>query len=288
MVIAPAVIDLSVILLFCVALGLALLSKQVVKALFAIGTGLIGHIPWLGGFVTGPLHSIEQRLTNALGSAAQGLEARIGTLFHSLARLFEEAWSKTAEAFQLIYAVATLLDSLASWKGVLALYQSLVGKDRATVTNIREAGKTAAQAKARADHAAKTASQAVARSQAIPADVVLPGDLAGLRERVKATEDAIGRLWERTKALGVGAAGGVAVGALALALGKLGIGWGRCSNVNKVGKTLCGVNPDLLDSLLAGTALVLGSISIVELAKACQEITGACEDGVSFFVREVS
>jgi hypothetical protein len=54
---------------------------------------------------------------------------------------------------------------------------------------------------------------------------------------------------------------------VAFSLARLGLGWLRCGNVKKVGKRLCGMNPDLLDALLIGTTLIVGTISLREFAK---------------------
>lgn len=64
------------------------------------------------------------------------------------------------------------------------------------------------------------------------------------------------------------------VGLLATALGSLGLGWVRCSRVKKVGKSVCGMDSDLLDSLLADATLIVGTVSLLELAEA---VSGSME-----------
>lgn len=277
MVVAPVLIDLSIIVTFLVALALCLLSKQIVEALFKVADSALGWIPWLGSKVQGDLHRIEQRLTNYLGSAADTLSARIGAAWHGLARIVEDAGNSLVGAWEMIYALTHLVGALASWKGVTALYNSLVGRDRATISQVREHAK-ALNANAKAIRQAKTqADTATARAQAIPADVVLPRDIAGLRGRVRAAEDEIASLWERVKGLGVGAVGGAALGALAFALSKLGVSWARCNNVGRVGKNLCGMDQSLLEALLADSLLVLGTLSLAEFAR---EMVGVTDTAV--------
>src|SRR2546430_1106340 len=122
--------ELTPIVMFIVALGVCLLALVLIKALFATASGAVGWIPFFGSKITGDLHKVEQRLTNALGKAVGGLEHRIGVAWHSLAHLVEEIGSKIAGAYELLYALVQLTAALASWKGVLALYHSLVGKER--------------------------------------------------------------------------------------------------------------------------------------------------------------
>src|SRR5207248_3101826 len=117
---------------------------------------------------------------------------------------------------------------LATWKGVLALYHSLVGQSKATVTTVRDHTKVIHSTTKIVTHVVKVVAATEARAVAIPADVVLPGDLAGLRGKVRAAEDDITRLWDRVRGLSPSVVGGVAVGALAFALSRLGLGWARC------------------------------------------------------------
>lgn len=285
MVLAPIVIDLGVILTFLVALALCLLAKRFVEALFQIASGALGWIPWLGSKISGPLHSIEQRVTNKLGAVAEGLSARIGSVYHSAARLVEEVGAKIEDAYRLIGGVAGILDLFVPWKEVLALYDQLRkalaaihGTNKATTQAVAHAGRIANDARRRAD-------TAQARAQAIPADVVVPGDLAGLRGRVREAEDEIGRLWERVKGLAVPSVAAVGVAAIASVLGRLGIGWARCSNVGKVGRNVCGMDFNLLESLLADSLLVVGSLSLVEFAHEMVGVTDLAVRPITDFWR---
>src|SRR5437764_1465863 len=47
----------------------------------------------------------------------------------------------------------------------------------------------------------------------------------------------------------------------------------QITNVYKVGKRACGMNPDLLESLLADTLLIAGTVSLVEFARGMQDVT---------------
>jgi hypothetical protein len=71
-----------------------------------------------------------------------------------------------------------------------------------------------------------------------------------------------------------------AVAALVVAaLGSLRLGWLKCGNVARFGRHVCGMDGDLLDTLLADTVLVFGTVSLVEFASEMtnlqDEIAGA-------------
>jgi hypothetical protein len=61
------------------------------------------------------------------------------------------------------------------------------------------------------------------------------------------------------------------------------LGWLRCSNVNRVGRFLCGFDRALLDALLLGLAAWLGTIGIEAFAKDVQAVTRDFDDVVRKF-----
>lgn len=62
--------------------------------------------------------------------------------------------------------------------------------------------------------------------------------------------------------------------------------WWRCSNVGRAGKAICRLDPSALENLLAGLLLIFGTISLLDLARGMQEITGEVTDAARFFIRE--
>jgi hypothetical protein len=102
--------------------------------------------------------------------------------------------------------------------------------------------------------------------------------------RVEREAEAIG---QRLKSLARHVAGIGALAYVAAELARLGLGWIRCSKVKRVGKTVCGLNENLLEGLLADALLVVGAISIVEFAKELQAIEGEVVSGLRGYVREI-
>lgn len=63
--------------------------------------------------------------------------------------------------------------------------------------------------------------------------------------------------------------------------------WVRCGKVRKVGRQVCGMDDSMLDSLLADTVLIAGTISLVEFARGLQGGMDAVTPQVRKFWRVV-
>lgn len=72
---------------------------------------------------------------------------------------------------------------------------------------------------------------------------------------------------------------------LAKALEKIGGQFIRCSNTKKWGKNICGMNPSLLENLLADTLLIAGTIDLVDFALVMQRVTAATANPIRHFWR---
>jgi hypothetical protein len=103
---------------------------------------------------------------------------------------------------------------------------------------------------------------------------VITRDLPALRRRERALEgelrDQSARLKRIEKALGLGILAGLVYKVLARVAP-----WLFCRNVNKVGKLVCGMNPDTLTSL---TALLLGTLAIRDLETLARYAASVEED----------
>jgi hypothetical protein len=76
-------------------------------------------------------------------------------------------------------------------------------------------------------------------------------------------------------------------GLVAAALTRLGLKWLRCSKNKDLAKTVCGMDANLLESLLLDTTAILGAISVVEMARDLQAIEGEAVTLMRGFVREL-
>lgn len=109
----------------------------------------------------------------------------------------------------------------------------------------------------------------------IPKPAAIPGEIT----------DGITSLWKRVRKFGKTLTPAGIVGLVAAGTAALGLTWNRCSNVRRHGENLCGMNTDLLESLLADTALILGTVDLVEFAKGMQGITSEIEGTIAKFWR---
>lgn len=96
----------------------------------------------------------------------------------------------------------------------------------------------------------------------------------------------IGGLRKRIRALEKLAAGGLAVGVVIAALGRLGLNFIRCRNVKKVGKSVCGFDTNLLDALLLDAVGILSIISVVEFAKELRTVESEAVTILHKLIRE--
>jgi hypothetical protein len=119
-------------------------------------------------------------------------------------------------------------------------------------------------------------------------DVTIPRALGRVERRVKGVETQLSkptRAWLRRLAAALWAAGllGLVVRTLARRFP-----WLFCRKVRRVGHRLCGLDSDLLDSLLADTLLLAGIISVVEFARAVEGFMGIAEPAIKGFLRETT
>lgn len=114
---------------------------------------------------------------------------------------------------------------------------------------------------------------------AVATAIAVPGAAVGRLDR------EVGQLRDWIRAHGKAVAA-VSVGAVAAAvLGRLGLGWTRCSKVTRFGKRVCGMDESMLEDLLAGTLLIGGTLSLAEVARDMQSITPEVMDAVRWFTR---
>jgi hypothetical protein len=100
------------------------------------------------------------------------------------------------------------------------------------------------------------------------------------------TVPAFPNLWKRVRALEKRLAVPVGIAAVVAALGRLGLGWIRCNNVRKAGRSVCGIDSSLLDSLLLDTLAVFSIVSVVEFAHGLRSIEDEAVGILHHLIRE--
>jgi hypothetical protein len=281
----PVVVPLAMIAALLVAFGLVYFVEQIVRALFGTASGATAWIPWVGSKVQGTLHAVEQRLTNALGHAEASIDKRMGRYFSSLGDSVSWLVREVRAHSSLLWTLSTLLLGAGATAALRGLVYAATKAVAALRAEVRRYGHTVTSVSTGTLPALRHWTLAHVHRLEHAIDVVIPRDIRGLRERARELEHAsaatLARLRKLEKLLGAGAL----AGALAIALGRLGVGWVRCSNVSRVGKSVCGMDSQLLESLLADALIVAGTLSLVEFAEEMQGVTELAVRPVAAFWR---
>lgn len=100
------------------------------------------------------------------------------------------------------------------------------------------------------------------------------GDIAKVKDAVRGLEDGAIDTFKWLSSHRTTAAMGVFTGAVAWALERLGYGFLRCNSWRNLGRRMTCNDANILAQLLADATLVLGVMSIVDLARAEQKVIG--------------
>jgi hypothetical protein len=237
-------------------LGCIYVVHGFVIALFGFADRAVGWIPWFGHVATAPLHKIEQKVIHELAKAEQSIDSYVGHSWHQLARLVRKvAVEFYGLAGELLHIVA-LIERFWGPRTILAVIRAFLHPIRTALAIEHAAIRVLHGAEARLRH--MVVEGVLPRLGRIEheLDHVVEHDIAALRARTRTLEQEALRefRWLRSKPWLVASA--AFVGAVAIALRRIGLGWLRCRNVRTTGKALCGLSAPALDELLA--ALVGG------------------------------
>lgn len=274
---AIGLVDLGVLLGLAFMIALSWVYRYTLGAAIVALARAIGSIRLPGflgggrilGFAADELLKVDHAIAHALGVGIAAMQATwnecvsyTATAVHWIGKEIASLSHDTAQAIeglhvqQITNVYKRVNPGLAHKVGVLAAAVATLER-RLTHAVGREA------------HVAKVKAQAVERAVAVPDVGALPRVIPRVGHLEREIADALARAKELARRFGPAAL----LGTIAFALGRLGITWARCSNVNKLGKRACGMNPDLLESLLADTLLIAGTVSLVEFAEGMQGVT---------------
>lgn len=233
------------------------------------------------GFAADALSAIDNTIRHALGVGVDAMQAawndalsytayaikKVGEEIASLAHDTAQAVERTAVT-QVTNVYRRVNPALARRVGVLAAAVAALERRLVHVAT-REA------------HTAKAKAQAVEHAISIPDIGAVPRAIP----RVGELEREIGAVGRRVGDFARRLAPAALVGIGVYALAKAGLTWLRCGRVNRVGKQICGMNDGMLDSLLAGTVLIVGTVSLVEFARGMQGVMDEIDQPVREFWR---
>ena len=274
----PAMLAFARLCAVIVTLGIIKTLHGFTRATFG-GFSIAGvHIPGLSSILPSPVNAVVHWMDSEFSQVEAGLDAQIGYWFARQPALIRQleltAWGDAVTVFHLAqWAVHKVGES--SFVGVATRQDKSIKS-----ANAKAAGAAAAAAVAKKIAGANHPPAILYHPGGIAAELpgVTPRDTATLRERVKAVEGWLSNVWRDIRSHPLGLATGAFVGAVTFALGRLGLGWLRCSNVKKIGSQLCGMPTGLFESLLALVTdfLVLTNICTVIpwLESAFSEVAG--------------
>jgi hypothetical protein len=296
------------LVLWVVTLGVIACIDAFLKLLVAVIKGTVGKVPFVGGFVTGKALKLKRAMIGYLAAAEAGVENRVAGAFQDLASVFVDLANEIADAARafdtLAWKVAKTVPGPTLWRrleenrkrtataqrtadralnlateNALALDHPTRGKAGVATT---VATRPLAQRLTRLERSTDSRLDRLEHARASTVPVALPhtGGVAypGRRE--------ISDLWKKVRQHDRLIAGGLGVGVLLRALTRLRLGWLRCSNVGRLGRRACALDPSQLDGLLFDTLLLVGTLSIVEYAHELQAVTELGERGVRAIIRE--
>jgi hypothetical protein len=289
--VAPVLIDLGVLLALVTLIGLrfgytyslgkVLLAAASMFASIAIHTPFGTWHPL--GFAADALRSLDHTVQHALGRGIADMQAA-----------WNAAASYTAHAFGWIgREIASIShDTAQAIEGLHVTQITNVYRRVAPRVDYRVGALAAAVAALTARVTGldeRVASWAKHKVIVVEHAIAVPnvGAIPRTIPRVGGLERELDAVAGKVRSLGKRLAPAALAGLVVAAIGRLGFGWVRCSKVGRAGRTLCGMNQDLLESLLFDTLLIVGSISVVEFAKELQAVEGAAVSGLRGFVREI-
>jgi hypothetical protein len=276
--VALGLVDLGVLL----ALGFLIALSYAYR--YSVGAAIVGIANALGsvrlpgfvgggrvlGFAADELLKIDNSIRHAIGVGIEAMQATwndaisyTATAVHWVGKEIASISHDTAQAIEGLHVTS-----------VTNVYRKvnpgLAAKVGALVATVAALGRRIAYVAEQDASYAKHKTIAVEHAIAVPDVGAIPRTIPSVKELERAGEAALARAKEFARRFGPAALLGTIIASLA----RIGLGWTRCSNVGKTGKQICGMNPSLLESLLADTLLIVGTVSLVEFAEGMQGITG--------------
>jgi len=293
MVLAPAIPFLALVI-FTVALGLAATQRSWSDGLVS----WLQSVGRVGALIAGPAGtlavSVTRWITHRIGEAFGDAERLATTWISAIFQYFDlvitnalewPLWLWKVQRWLLFHELPNLL------KQVPHAVTSTVTK---VVRRVRVIERTVVKFPRLSREAAKALVSAAVAIYVHP----FLADLQWLRRHFHALTAVLPRalpiphaptfpnIWKRLRALEKKLAVPVGIAAVAAALARLGIGWVRCNNVRRVGKSVCGFDTNLLDSLLLDGLAIFGAVSVVEFANGLRAIEDEAIGIMGKLVRE--
>jgi hypothetical protein len=236
----------------------------------------------------GPIRALDTTVRNGLRDLAVKLEHVAGYFFHGCAQIARWMARETEQLAADTLAWATWLQHahLPKWVRAVvyatfppaAIYKLVQAAIRA---NLPHVGRTVTT---KVEHVVTHTVTRIVRASS--GAVALPGWTIALPGRIGRVERDLSGLKTRLRELEKGAAIAVTAGLAIRLLRKLKLGCLAGRNGKKVAQRLCGIDTGLIDALLVGTTLIVGTISLRDFAREMEAVTEEAAGLVRGFIRE--
>lgn len=243
-------------------------------------------------FITSGINALNSVVRNALGTAIQANSWAWRKFVNWQAYLWHETTRVIGDLADQTHLTLTWLvhhhlgDVIATYLNPLAAVVTLLRKQvPALAHDVAHLGHVTTRVIVHeipkvTEHVTKQTQVIVKRvAYAVPSAVANPWP------RLRHVERDVKGLEDRVNGLGRKLALPVMVGLVAASLEKLGLNAARCSRTQRWDKHLCGMDQSILDSLIADTLLILGTLSLVDAAKDLQGVVEPLSESVRHFWR---
>jgi len=247
-------------------IGCIWVLRGFVKALFTSLFHVTSIIPWFNHLAEGPLHRAESAVANALGSAEAFFDHRIGSAFHQLARIADWTYREIKDHSAWLYGLAGLALGPSFALEIRTLIRLLRHRTDAQGHSLTETIRRIERAETALKHRLEAGVLPRLGRLEREYDHIIDRDIAGLRARTKSVEGELSKVWDYVRSHPWTIVTDAFVGAVALALARLDLGWLRCPSLTRLGKTL-GCKPwQLLEELLAASVTALAVADLCTFA----------------------
>lgn len=258
-------IDLSVWLIAFGVVLLIALVVYIVDGIVKIIDKTVGRIPVIGGFFSSAAHTLQHAFVSAIAPAADGAQALAGAALHAVAREIDWIGREIRRHSNLLYTIAALLVGPAVVDALRTGIAALHGRVTVVETQITGAYHRLLTIEHRLAHTITAGVLPRLGRLEREYDHIIDRDIAGLRSRTKTVERSLDDVWKYVRSHPWEAVTATFVGAVAVALSRLGLDWIKCESGKGLFKRRgCGLWNDL-ESLLgfAFDLVVITSICTV-------------------------
>lgn len=276
----PVLIPLGEVLLWAVALAVCYAVVYFAKAFFGLAEGTLGKIPVLGGWINSGIRDVERKIVATMSGAAQSVDEKLGAALHELGRIIDWVGREIARHANLLELIAGLLAGTAGVGFVAAAVGRLLGRLHALEANAEHAISRVFGNEQRV--ARGIGNDVLPRIRSLDREIsrVLEPEIAGLRAGERALEHGAIKTWDWILRHPKVAASTAFAGAVAWALARLGAGWVRCSNWNKIGRQVCGTPTSEIEGLLGLFVAGVSVLELRELVKLAQSVEKVTAQGI--------